>query len=79
MAERETNFEDAMEKLDKIVERLESEKTGLEEAMKLYEEGARLVKTCEKKLSEAEAKLEKILPGGSDDKPDVGPLKTPES
>ncbi len=79
MAEREVKFEDAMARLDRIVENLESDKTGLEDALKLYEEGIKLVRVCEKKLAEAEAKLEKVLPGDAGDDPEVGPLRLPDS
>lgn len=78
MAERELKFEDAMERLDEIVEGLESEGTSLEDSIRLYEEGMKLVKVCEKKLAAAESKLEKVLPESSEDRPAVGPLKLPE-
>lgn len=68
-SEREMKFEDAMERLDEIVEGLESDRTALEDAIGLYEEGMKLVKVCEKKLSAVEAKLEKVLPQSTDDKP----------
>jgi len=64
MTERELKFEEAMERLDEIVEGLEAEGTSLEESIRLYEEGMKLVKVCEKKLAAAEAKLEKVLPPG---------------
>lgn len=79
MAEKELKFEDAMERLDGIVESLESDNTSLEDSIRLYDEGIKLVKVCEKKLASAEAKLEKILPQSSDDKPEVGHLKSSDS
>lgn len=79
MAERELKFEEAMARLDEIVEGLESEGTSLEESIRLYEEGMKLVKVCEKKLAAAEAKLEKVLPQSSAGNPEIGPLKETES
>ena len=79
MAERELKFEEAMARLDEIVEGLESEGTSLEDAIRHYEEGMKLVKVCEKKLAAAESKLEKVLPQSTDDKPQVGPLKLSDS
>ena len=54
----EIKFEKAMERLEKIVEDLESGNLPLEEALKRYEEGVRLSRACQKKLSQAEQKIE---------------------
>jgi len=53
----EKRFEKAMERLEVIVKNLESGEMGLEEALKLFEEGIRLVRFCEEKLNEAERKV----------------------
>ena len=54
----EVSFEKSMEKLEKIVRRLEEGKDSLEECMALYEEGSRLKNYCSEKLKEAEGKWE---------------------
>lgn len=54
------SFEDALAELRQIVERLEKGEGKLDEAIAAYERGARLKQHCEKKLKEAEAKIEKI-------------------
>ncbi len=54
----EIKFEKAMERLEKIVEDLEAGNLSLDEALKRYEEGIRLSRTCQKKLGEAEKKIE---------------------
>ena len=54
----EIKFEKALEKLEKIVEDLESGNVDLEEALKKYEEGVRLSGLCQKRLSQAEKKIE---------------------
>jgi len=55
--EPQTNFEDALSKLEQIVGNLEDGQTGLEEAMKQYEAGVRLLGECHKMLKRAERKI----------------------
>lgn len=61
------SFEDALKQLEAIVGELEGGKGKLEEAIKNYERGIALKRHCEKKLAEAQAKVEKITfaPDGS--------------
>jgi exodeoxyribonuclease VII small subunit len=54
------NFEKALAELETIVAKLESGKVDLEESIKIYERGEALRKHCEAKLTEAEARIEKI-------------------
>jgi exodeoxyribonuclease VII small subunit len=54
------SFEQALEELKAIVGRLESGEGKLDEAIDAYERGAQLKAHCEKKLREAQAKIEKI-------------------
>ncbi len=56
----EIKFEKAMEKLEKIVEDLEAGSLGLDEALKQYEEGVKLVRVCQKTLAQAEKKIETL-------------------
>src|SRR6266576_6970960 len=56
----ETSFETAMERLEKIVEEMESGKMLLEDLIVRYEEGMKLVKTCQDRLANAEQKIEII-------------------
>ena len=58
--EAELNFEGAMERLEKIVEQMESGKLPLEDLIVRYEEGMKLVKTCQERLATAEQKIEII-------------------
>ncbi|MFQ5457258.1 MAG: exodeoxyribonuclease VII small subunit [Myxococcota bacterium] len=60
---RNARFEDALRKLEGIVERLEDGEIPLEDALKLYEDGVRLSRLCEKKLEEAEKKIETLSQG----------------
>ena len=60
MAE-EQKFEDALKKLEKIVDSLESGDIGLDESLKKYEEGMKLLKFCTAKLDEVEKKIEILV------------------
>ena len=53
-------FEHSLKKLESIVEILESGEVPLDETLKKFEDGMKLVKFCHEKLNEAEKKL-KIL------------------
>ena len=60
---REQSFETAIERLESIVEAMESDKMPLEELLVRYEEGIQLVKTCQQKLEAAERRIEVITRG----------------
>jgi exodeoxyribonuclease VII small subunit len=50
-------YEKKIEQLRAIIEKIEDGKTSLDESMKLYEQGAILIKQCETLLAEAELKI----------------------
>ena len=54
------NFEGAMDRLEEIVEQMESGKMMLEELIVRYEEGMKLVKVCQERLASAEQRIEII-------------------
>jgi len=54
------SFEAAMSELEKIVQSLESGKSGLEESIQLYERGVALRQHCESKLKDAQLRVEKL-------------------
>ena len=60
MATKKTNFESSIARLEEIVRRLDSENGGLEESLKLYEEGIALVRECNKALESAEQKMKTL-------------------
>ena len=60
MPKKEVSFEKALERLEEIVELLESGENPLEKSLDLFEEGVRLVKLCNKKLETVENSI-KIL------------------
>jgi exodeoxyribonuclease VII small subunit len=53
-------FETALKNLESIVETMESGDLPLETLLARFEEGTRLVKVCQAKLEEAEAKIQKL-------------------
>ena len=55
------SFEQALERLEAIVQKLESGNVGLEESIRIYEEGVQIKAFCEQKLKEAQMRVEKIL------------------
>jgi len=58
--EKDNNFEANLKKLELIVDKLESGNIGLEESVKLYEEGMKIKKICDKKLKDIEMQIKKI-------------------
>lgn len=61
MAEKERpSFEEALEKLEAIVEKLNDEEITLEKSVELYEEGLKLSKICSETLENAALKIEQI-------------------
>ena len=65
------SFEDALKRLETIVHRLESGEASLDESISLYAEGDRLRSQCEKRLQDAQVRIEKITLG-----PDGSPRGT---
>jgi exodeoxyribonuclease VII small subunit len=56
-------FESAINRLELIVEEMESDKLPLEQLIERYEEGTRLAKICQEKLEAAEKRIEVIARG----------------
>lgn len=55
--EMDYTLEEAMRRLDQVAQALDRENPDLEQALRLYEEGVRLVAFCQKKLGDAERKI----------------------
>ena len=58
--DKENSFEKNLQKLEIIVEKLESGEIGLEESVQLYQEGMKIKKICDKKLKDIEMQIKKI-------------------
>jgi exodeoxyribonuclease VII small subunit len=57
----EKNFEDALKRLEQVLESLEHGNLNLEESVKAFEEGVKLVRFCHDKLDEVERRVELLL------------------
>ena len=64
MAEKkELTYEEAMTRLEKIVSMLETDTLSLDDSLKLFEEGTKLARFCNKTLDEAELKITELNSG----------------
>ena len=68
-----TTFENAVERLEHIVEEMEGDQLPLEEMLQRYEEGTKLVKLCGEKLTAAEKRIE-IVARNASGKPQIDPF-----
>jgi exodeoxyribonuclease VII small subunit len=57
----EKKFEDAMKRLEEIVQKLESSDLSLKDSLDIFEEGVKLISFCSKKLEEAEQKVAMLV------------------
>jgi len=58
--EERPSFEEALTKLEAIVDKLDDDEITLEDSVQLYEEGLKLSKICSETLENAELKIEEI-------------------
>ena len=56
----ELKFEKAIQRLEKIVEDLETGELDIDKSLEIFEEGIKMSRVCSNKLREAEAKIEKL-------------------
>lgn len=54
------SFEEAMERLETIVDAMESEALSLEHLLARYEEGMKLARVCQARIADAELKIQKL-------------------
>ncbi|SMC22463.1 Exodeoxyribonuclease VII small subunit [Desulfacinum hydrothermale DSM 13146] len=71
-------FEDALKRLEEIVENLEKGDLPLEEAMTAFGEGVHLIRLCHEKLDEAEKKVQALVQG-EDGRWEIRPVEEKES
>lgn len=57
----EIKFEEALKKLEKIVEELENGELSLDEALKKYQEGLELSRQCSQRLDSAKKKIDLLV------------------
>lgn len=66
-------FEQAIERLEQVVEELEGGELSLEQSLSRYEEGVRLSRHLTQTLNDAEKRIEKLM-AGDDGEPVTAPL-----
>ena len=59
--QNDTNFEQSLQELEALVEKMEAGNLSLEESLKYFERGIALTRNCQKALSEAEQKVKILL------------------
>ena len=61
MSEEKIDFEKELKRLNDIVKSIQDDTLSLDESIKLYEEGSKIVAMLEEELKKAEEKVEKIV------------------
>jgi exodeoxyribonuclease VII small subunit len=75
-AEQGRTFEASLEALERIVQQLEDGDLPLEKSLELFEQGIRLSRECQERLSQAERRIE-ILLRDNQGRPMASPFKEP--
>jgi len=57
---KEPNFEEALSRLENIIESMESGEIALADLVAKFEEGSKLLKVCQCQLKDAEIKIKKL-------------------
>ncbi|MBD3392278.1 MAG: exodeoxyribonuclease VII small subunit [Chitinivibrionales bacterium] len=63
MARKKESFEESLTKLEKLIEKLESNDLALDEALDYFEQGVKLLRACDAHLKSAEGTLKELLTG----------------
>lgn len=63
---KDMTLEQAMKRLEKITDEMQSDTDTMEKSLKLFEEGSALVTFCNEKLQEAQIKITKLTEGKDD-------------
>ena len=73
--EKPKSFESSLEELERIVRELEQGELPLERSLELFEQGVKLSRQCQERLSQAERRIE-ILMRDNHGRPAVRPFET---
>lgn len=76
--EQARSFEASLEALEQIVRQLESGDLPLEKSLELFEQGIRLSRECQERLSQAERRIEVLL-RDNQGRPVVGAFTEPQT
>ncbi len=72
------DFEKKLTRLEEIVQKMEKGEMGLEDSLKLFEEGVKLSRDCQSQLSDAEVKVKKLMGFDAQGKPETTDFKVEE-
>lgn len=61
MSEKKINFESELNRLKDIVSQIEEKDLSIDESVKLYEEGQKIIQILKEELKKAEEKVEKVI------------------
>ena len=67
MSKDQQSFEEMMQELEKIVQKLDNETVSLEESLELYQRGMKLSATCDAMLKDAENKVNQLIKDEAED------------
>lgn len=67
MSKKKLSFEEELERLEELVEKLESGELGLEESLSVFEEGTKLARGLSKVLEKAQGRVAKLTGDDEDD------------
>lgn len=73
------DFEKKLNRLEEIVGKMEKGDVSLEESLKFFEEGVKLSRECNAKLTEAELKVKKLMSIDKDGNPVTVPFSSEEN
>ena len=59
--EKEINFQEELNRLEKIVHDIQEKELSIDDSLKLFEEGQKIIKELSEELKKAEAKVEKVI------------------
>ena len=59
--EKEINFQEELNRLEKIVNAIQEKELSIDDSLKLFEEGQKIIKELSEELKKAEAKVEKVI------------------
>lgn len=84
MTSETLSFEQAFERLEQILEKMNNGKTPLEESLKLFEEAEKLMRACNSRLAASEQKIEMLIKQRAEtaldenNKPKTEPYRRPQ-
>ncbi|GEQ07604.1 exodeoxyribonuclease 7 small subunit [Staphylococcus haemolyticus] len=67
MSKDQQSFEEMMQELENIVQKLDNETVSLEESLELYQRGMKLSATCDATLKDAEKKVNQLIKDEAED------------